>query len=360
MRVTIKDIAELAGVSKTTVSFAFNDPSRISADTRDKVLEIARVHGYVPDPVARIMSSKRIGTIGLLLPQSIPVAFGNRYLAQILRGLGAACETEQYSLTLIPPIEGSLDSSVRVAPVDGLVTLGLLPSTSAAATIRQRHIPFVAIDVPDDLGIPSVCIDDERSAYNLMRYVLDLGHQRIAILMLGARDHDPIIEGDAEPELYFSGAGERRMRGIDQAFREDDRSLESPDVQCIPTESTLDAGIRAGRLLFGIGSERPTAVVTMCDEVALGVYQAASECGVRIPLDVSVAGFDGIPEGTLLTPPLTTIVQPGYEKGEHAGRMLLSAIHGTSYRSGPMVIETRLRVGGSTAPPSKGQAHGPV
>jgi len=186
-----------------------------------------------------------------------------------------------------------------------------------------------------------------------MRYMLDLGHRRIAILMLGAReDQDPIAEGEDEPEMYFSGAGERRMRGVEDAFSEEGLTTESPGVQCIPTESTFDAGIRAGRLLFGIGAQRPTAVVTMCDEVALGVYQAASECGVRIPQDVSIAGFDGIPEGTLLTPPLTTIVQPGYEKGEHAGRMLLSAIHGKSSRSGPMVIETRLRVGGSTAPPA--------
>ncbi|MFW6234980.1 MAG: LacI family DNA-binding transcriptional regulator [Spirochaetota bacterium] len=351
MRVTIKDIAELAGVSKTTVSFAFNEPSRISVDTREKVLSIARQHGYVPDPVARTMSSKRIGTIGLLLPQSIQLAFGNRYLAQILRGLGAACETEQYSLTLIPPIQGSLDSSVRVAPVDGLVTLGLLPSTNAAATIRQRHIPFVAIDIPDDLGIPSVCIDDERAAYTLMRYVLDLGHRRISVLLLGSLDQDPIRDDDSEPEMYFSGAGVRRMKGIEDAFHEEGLSTRSPSVQCIPTESTFDAGVRAGRLLFGFGSDRPTAVVTMCDEVALGVYQAANECNIRIPQDVSIAGFDGIPEGTLLTPPLTTIVQPGYEKGEHAGRLLLSAIHGKAFSTRPMVIETRLRVGGSTMPP---------
>lgn len=351
MRITIKDIAELAGVSKTTVSFAFNDPERIGADTRERILAIAEEHGYVPDPVARTMSSKRVGTIGLLVPQSISVTFANRYMSQILSGLGDACEANRYTLTLIPPVEGSLYNSVRNASVDGFVTLGLLPNMDAVRIIQQRQIPFVTIDGSEAHGLPSVCIDDRGAARTLMQHVLSAGHRHVAILSLGHEESSPVWQEKELTGTHYSGISDLRLAGCEDALREVDLSMGMEQVPAEHVGASMEAGWRASAELLR-RSPRPTAIVAMCDEVALGAYRAADELGLRIPDDVSIAGFDGIVEGELVKPELTTLVQPGFEKGREAGSMLFSIITGTQAPVPPKVIETSLRLGGSVAAPA--------
>ena len=108
MRVTIRDIAERAGVSKAAVSFAFNDPARLAKQTRERILAVAEELGYSPDPIARTLTTKRIGSIGFLLPQGISVACKNPFLSQIIRGLGRTCQREGFSLTIVPPWTASL------------------------------------------------------------------------------------------------------------------------------------------------------------------------------------------------------------------------------------------------------------
>ena len=102
METTIKDIAERAGVSRTAVSFAFNDPSRLAEQTRERIRAVAAQLGYSPDPVDRTLTTKRIGSIGFLLPQGISVAFKNPFLSQVVRGLGQVCQHEVCSRSLLP------------------------------------------------------------------------------------------------------------------------------------------------------------------------------------------------------------------------------------------------------------------
>lgn len=350
MRITIKDIAELAGVSKTTVSFAFNEPNRIGTETRERILAIAEEHGYVPDPVARTMSSKRVGTIGLLVPQSIPITFANRYMSQILSGLGEACETNRYTLTLIPPLEGSLYNSVRNASVDGFITLGLLPNMEAVRIIQQRHIPFVTIDGSDEHDIPSVSVDDRSSARTLMQHVLGFGHRNVGILSLGQDESRPSWESEELTGTHYSGISELRLAGCEDALREVGLSIGSENVPAINVGASMTAGWKAASDLLRRGTP-PTAIVALCDEVALGAYRAADELGLRIPEDVSIAGFDGIIEGELVKPKLTTLVQPGFEKGRAAGLMLFNIIAGHPPVETRTMIPTSLREGDSVGPP---------
>ncbi|MFP4567027.1 MAG: LacI family DNA-binding transcriptional regulator, partial [Spirochaetaceae bacterium] len=181
-RVTINDIARIAGYSKTSVSFAFNDPSRISRKAREKILAVAGELGYVPDPVARNLTLGTHGTIGLLLPETIATAFQNSHLSQVVQGIGEVCERENHSLTLISPRRESLLEGVRSAAVDGLITLGLEPGTDIVELIRRRHLPFVTIDGQDGGGFPVVGIDDRAAAAAAMNHLLDLGHRRIAVV----------------------------------------------------------------------------------------------------------------------------------------------------------------------------------
>ncbi len=350
MKVTINDIAELAGVSKTTVSFAFNDPERIGEATRERILTIAEEHGYIPDPVARTMSSGNVGAIGLLVPQSIPATFANRHNTRILDGIGAACERYRNHLTLIPPMEGSLYHSVRNASVDGLVALGLIANEQAVRAIRQRRIPFVAIDGSQGDEVPSVGIDDRAAAAEIMRYVLSFGHRRIGIIGLGPEDGAagrPTFESTG---TQYSGIGELRLLGYDDALREVGLSLEDDRVLVRQTEADITFGETRARELL-TSDQPPTVLVTSSDETALGVYRAAEELGLRIPEDVSVAGFDGIDEGAIVRPKLTTVHQSGYEKGERAAELLFGALSGDGAVPAPVTIRTELRAGGSVREP---------
>ncbi|HKJ26448.1 MAG TPA: LacI family DNA-binding transcriptional regulator, partial [Anaerolineales bacterium] len=124
-KITIKDIAKKAGVSTTAVSFAFNKPDRLGAETVQKILEIADELGYIPNPIARSMTTGRTGTIGVLVPQPLPEALQNPFLMEFLEGVGEICTRDGYSLMLIPPLQGSLKRAIEYSAVDGFITLGL-------------------------------------------------------------------------------------------------------------------------------------------------------------------------------------------------------------------------------------------
>jgi DNA-binding LacI/PurR family transcriptional regulator len=330
MRVTINDIAKASGFSKTSVSFAFNDPTRISKDTREKIMKIAEDLGYVPDPVARNLSLKKVGTIGFLVPQTIPEAFANPYMSSILLGIGDSCQKHAYSLTVIPPLRDSIFDGVRSAAVDGFITMGLQPEMKVVQLIRQRHIPFVTIDGrPSEEG-PSINVNDETAAYEQMEYVLAKGHRKIAVLSLEIPD--------GSEEGVFGGVSEWRLNGYRGALDSVGLSIEELPVKYCST--TFESGGAAVREILATGY-MPTVFVCMSDVIAIGAKRELESRGIRIPQDVSIIGFDDIPEAQMVVPNLTTVHQPGFKKGRKAGEMLFSLIAGesTDYR-----VEYRCRL----------------
>ncbi|MFW5695057.1 MAG: LacI family DNA-binding transcriptional regulator [Alkalispirochaeta sp.] len=342
-RVTIKDIARISGFSKTTVSFAFNDPSRIGRDTREKILKIAEDLGYIPDPVARNLSLRHHGTIGLLLPEVISFAFYNPYLSQIVQGIGAVCERENHSLTLIPPIRESLMEGVRRAAVDGLITIGLEPGMEAVELIHRRHLPFVAIDGRVGGEFPVVGIDDRQAAAEVMRHVLGLGHRRIAVVAFGS-----------EPKLSTeSHVKTQRLAGYRDALSAVDAGLADKVIYAY-AESSHDGGRTAATDILS-DQHPPTAIIAMSDILALGILEAVNEAGLRVPEDISVVGFDDIPEARLVRPQLTTVSQPGYDKGRHAADTLMQLI-AQEETSRHIILPTTLVARGSTAPVPSGTA----
>lgn len=373
MRVTIKDIAEKAGVSKTTVSFALNKPGRISVITRDKILKIVKEMGYVPDPVARTLTTKRLGALGLLLPQPISEALRNPYLCEIIRGIGYACEARELSLTMLPPVNGKIIEAARRSFVDGILTIGVGAEHEVVGLLHNRHVPFVTIDgSPSDMTL-NVGIDDEDAAYRLMKYLTGLGHRKVAIFGL-----KPDIFGTASD--HFSLVSNERMDGFCRALREAGCALaERPEeIREMEAESgsgkTVSAsckshdgrnwaviasrvecsrsggGMAASIMLDGLSpQDRPTAIVAMADVVALGVLDTCSRMGIRIPQDISLAGFDDIPDASLCIPSLTTMRQPGTGKGRAAAEMVLDILDGLP--AVHRILEAELVVRDSTAVP---------
>jgi len=332
MRVTIKDIAERAGVSKTTVSFAFNDASKISKDTHDRIMAIAQELGYIPDPVARILTTKRIGTIGFLLPQAIHEALKNPYLFEILQGVGSMCHERDFSLTIVPPAKGCIADAVRKAAVDAFITLGVGPDTSILELLQRRRMPFVTIDGENSPDASNIGINNEEAAYKLMKYVLSLGHRKIAVIQVKAATLNL-------PEERFSLVLDSRVRGFDKALSEFNLSMYKNDVILYSAESSIEGGIEVAQKLLD-SEEKPTAVVCMADIIALGIYSVCRERGLQIPSDLSVVGFDDIPQARLMTPSLTTVRQPGYEKGLEAAKLIADQFDGKPIRH--VLLETEL------------------
>ncbi len=346
LRTTIKDIAALAGVSKATVSFVFNAPEKISAETRERVLRIAEETGYVPDPVARTLATKRIGTIGLLLPQPIEEVFQNPYMFEILRGIGRLCHAEDLSLTALPPVRGLLSQTVRNAVVDAIVTIGIGPDADILQLIRKRRIPFVTIDGSTAESVVNVGIDDEEASYVLIRHVLALRHRRIAVITFRAQSS--LAQADYE---HRSRTLDLRLAGFERALREEGLELRSPDIAVYSCGASMEA---AQEVASGILTDRPrpTAVVCLSDAAALGVYAACRRLRIEIPGVLSVAGFDDIPFSALVSPPLTTVRQPGYEKGFAAARAALDLLRGRICQDVSFPVELVVR--GSTGPAPSG------
>lgn len=321
-RVTIKDIARISGFSKTSVSFAFNEPGKISAATREKILKVAEELGYVPDPLARNLTLKKIGTIGFLLPQPISKVLENPYMNEVIIGIGQVCETHSVSLTLVPPLFGDIEQGVRRASVDGFITMGLEPKMKVVQLIRQRHIPFVTMDGNPDEEIPSVNIDDEDAGYTSMKAALAMGHRRIAVLNL---ENPQDTEGATVP-----GTAALRNRGENRALAEFSLTREAiTDYIC---EVSPQGGRRLARAIFEHRrTSWPTALVCHSDAIALGVMMELDSMGIKVPRDVSLLGFDDIPEAAMVHPRLTTIRQPGREKGRTASDMLFKLMAGEHF-----------------------------
>lgn len=331
-RVTIADVASAAGVSKTAVSFAFNNPDRLGQATLQRVLGVAHELGYTPHPAARALSTKRSGTIGLLIPQRLSTVFGNPFVSELIQGLGEQCDAHDLMLLLVPPLDGSLEHAVRQASVDGFISLGLSPEDSAVRMLERIGIPNVLVDSEGSTAHAAVNIDDEGGAEAAAKHVLELGHRRIAIVVL------PPVRAQKRP----TPSAARRLAGYRKAIA----------ASGAPEAVTAVAGISvaAGAQVFGslaTGKSRPTAVLAMSDMAAIGLMSAAQSAGLRVPADLSVVGFDDIPASAWTSPPLTTVRQPIVEKGRLAARMLIQRLSGKSVDS-PRPLRTTLVVRKST------------
>lgn len=352
MRVTIKDIAERAGVSKTTVSFALNDPGRISAETRKRVLDAVEELGYEPNSLARALATRRLGAIGLLFPQPLPEALENPYLCELMRGIGEVCEDHGLALTMLPPVRGKAEEAARRAVVDAVLTVGIGPETEVAKVLLRRHLPFVTIDATEGGPVPNVGIDDEGAAETLMSHVLSLGHRRVGVLQLRPEAWSP--EGPSS----YSPVSLRRLAGFRRALGRAGIELGGPEAPSVMAEGSYEGGSAAAEsLLDGPGGPDLTAMVAMADIIALGAIEAAKRRGLSVPENLSIAGFDDIPLAARSRPTLTTIHQPGLEKGVAAARLALELLEG-GHPEGRRLSAT-LERRDSTVPPPSGPRIGP-
>ncbi len=339
-RTRISDVALGAGVSKTTVSFAFNSPERVAPETVERIREVARQMGYEPHPVARMLAQRRTYTIGLLTPQPLASMFANPFFGSFSEGVARVAEAEGFGLHFISPVQGSLARAVNRATVDGVVAIGLSGDHPEIEQIRQAGLPMVLVDSSAFDGQGVIDIDDEHAAGQAAAHLLGLGHRDFLAIAV----EPPYQQTRLDPE----GVMGRRLRGYRATLAL--AGVELPDSAVLTSPASIHGGVSTFLAAWSAG-HRPTGVLAMSDGIAIGVIQAARRLGLHVPEDLSVVGFDDIELAALVDPPLTTIHQPIREKGEQAARLLLAGLSG---RGGTQLqslrLETHLIVRASSAP----------
>jgi LacI family transcriptional regulator len=335
MGATIKDVAERAGVSTTTVSHVINGTRFVSPELRQRILQAMEELDYRPNVLARSLRVGESKTIGLVVPDNT-----NPFFAEISRVIEDVGFNEGYSVFLCNS-DGRVEKeqayvrSLLSKRVDGVVFITAGGSTEPLKDLTRHDTPVVVVDREVPLSLADLVLLNNKMGGSLAtRHLLDLGHRRIACI--------------TGPSMLTPSAD--RVRGYREAMEQAGIAL---DPQWIVQGDFRPSGGEAGmRQLLGL-SEPPTAVFACNDLMAIGALHAIRAAGLRVPQDISLVGFDDIALAADLIPPLTTIAQPIAEMGEIAVRLLLSRINGKRELTQTQrhVLEPRLVQRESTAPP---------
>ena len=340
---TLATVAAHVGVSRMTVSNAFNRPDQLSPALRERVLETARQLGYQgPNPVARTLARGRTGSLGVVFDYSLTDALTDPAAAGVLLGVARECEARSLGLTLVPMLAGGGDEThVRTALVDGFVLYSVTRHDARLRAVQERGLPYVLVDHEPTEGAPRVNIDDRGGARAMVDHVVGLGHRRIGFAFGWSNPFATLAAAQANP-IYFVGA--ERMAGWRDGLEAAGLGAEAP-IGSGPAHG-LEAGRVAAHRLLDL-PEPPTAILAFSDLLALGAIAAAAERGLDVPGQLSVIGFDDVAAAATATPPLTTVRQAHDEKGAAAVRLLLDPDHDDDQ----LVLPAELVVRSTTAPP---------
>lgn len=182
--ITLQDVAKAIGVSRTTVSNAFNRPDQLSPELRERVLAAAKDMGYSgPNPMARMLRTGQTGAIGLVFSEALPYAFKDPVAIAFLQGVSQVCEQAKASLLIVPTLESdAAGQTIQQAAVDGFIVYSMPDNSEAIAQVLERKLPVVVVDQPSLVGIPSVGIDDRQAARIAATHLLSFNHKQLAIL----------------------------------------------------------------------------------------------------------------------------------------------------------------------------------
>lgn len=325
---TIYDVANLAGVSTTTVSHALNRPERVGEATLARVLEAIDELDFVPKEVAATRARNAVGRIGVLAPFSSYPSY-----AQRLSGVFSSCGP--HALEVVVFDHGSVADQVSpllsTLPIrgrlDGLIVMGIPLDDSAAERLTRRSLPTVLVD-SEHSAFSSVTADDHAGGYLIGQHLVERGRTAVAFVGEGQRSSD------------YVSAGQRRIAGVNQALSE--AGLESMRIE--RTTNNVAGGVDAAHELTA-HTLQVDAVVANHDTLAAGLVRGLRDRGVVVPDDVAIAGYDGGVVADAVG--LTTIVQPFEESGALASDLLIEAIDGQRNRR-TVVLGVELRTGTTT------------
>jgi DNA-binding LacI/PurR family transcriptional regulator len=345
-RTTLADVAAAAGVSVSTASLAFSGSGPISASTKERVLTAAADLGYTgPSALGRSLRSGRSGIVGVVIGDQLRRSFRDPVSVRVLDGLAGSLGPRGLGVLLLPATgeEGDTDDLlVSTAPMDAAVLLfGARRASPILSALQRRGIPVVLGEGPTGLGVPVVGVADRLGTALVIDHLRGLGHERIGVVTLplgGRRRCGPM--GPERRAEVDSPAPEHRLEAL-------------ADTGLVPVSiveasaSLVEAGTEAGRLVLDV-DDPPTAVLTQSDLLAAGVLLAARDLGLRVPEDLSVAGFDGLDLPWLAPDVLTSVVQPFAAKGAAIAEAVAAILAGEQPADVELPVE--LRIGTTTGP----------
>jgi DNA-binding LacI/PurR family transcriptional regulator len=345
---TLASLAAELGVSRTTVSNAYNRPDQLSPQLRNKVLETARQLGYPgPDPMARSLRTRRAGAVGVLLTEQLSYAFRDPAAVAFLEGLTLECDKAGTGLLLVPANPEAEDvAAVSSAAVDGFVAFSMPDDDPHLHAVLARNLPTVVCDQPDVPGVDIVGVDDDAAMGEIAQHLLGLGHRRIGVssMRLGRIRMDGPVDLARQESAHYH-VQRHRLAALRTACEAAGIAWDRiPVVERF--DHTVEAGASAAEELLRLDPGL-TAIIATSDVLALGAIRAIYARRQRVPEDVSVTGFDGI--RAALDARLTTVDQPVIEKGRHAARLLLDP--SASGRQRRVTVPTRFVPGATTGPP---------
>ena len=314
-KITIYEVAEKAGVSISTVSKVLSNKNGISATTRQQVWEAAQSLGFVPSLAARSLAGGKTGIVGLLVPYSPEQLFADPHLLGNIHGIEQALNEQNYNLLLATAQKehdpaSSYERLFRANYFDGVIVMETQESRQHELQHRlsQTNTPWVILGYPAGIAsCYSVYADDFQGGQLAAEHLLSLGHRNIAI-----------VSADPRPSAF-----DERLRGFEHAAKR-----YGPDLAHFPTfygDMTRESGYKvAGKLI----ETKPCAVFSLNDRMALGIMDWAAENGLEIPRDLSLIGYDDIPDASFYK--LTTVCQPAVEMGKEAVHLLFRLIEGGS------------------------------
>ena len=322
--VTIKDIAKIAKVSPSTVSKALNSRHDVSDETKQKILEIAKSHDFVPNVFGKNLKNKRTENIGVIFRRESRPLSGNPFYSRVLEGIEAELAINNYNLVLhlLPnDTNGSVPKMIREKQVDGVILGGAIHQ-DFIKNLKSRKTPMVLVDPKVTTNeFQQILIDNEHGAFLAIQYLIKKGYRRIGF-----------ISGDLERESF-----NERFVGYKKALKcyniaYDDNLVVTGD---------LEEGYEHTKKLLRL-KPRPEAIFATNDVNAIYGYKAAEDENLKIPDDIAFIGFDDIALAKMTSPPLTTIRVYKEELGSIAVRKLLKLINGEEDKISNTLVPVRL------------------
>ncbi len=328
--VTIKDVAELAEVSPSTVSRVINDDDRITADTKSRVREAMRELGYYPNEIARSLVKQKPRSIGLVLSRPADRAMANPFFPDVIRGIASVLQSRQYQLTLTAAEDysGEVRESLRLlrnGSIAGLIVMAARVNGKLLENLTAEGYPFVLIGrSQDEKEIPRVDNDNVKAARRMTELCLQHGYRRLALI--------------TGPEDYV--VSQDRQKGYRHALKAAGISFDPGLVY--RSEFTFDAGLKTAERMLAESNIEMDAVFATDDLLAMAVHRVARDRGLKIPRDLGLAGFNDAPLASMIEPALSTVRIPIVNMGEKAAEMLIKLIEKRKYSGEEIIVPAEI------------------
>ncbi|MCH6269122.1 LacI family DNA-binding transcriptional regulator [Neobacillus citreus] len=322
--ITIKEIAERANVSRTTVSRVLNNSGYVSEEARRRVLKVIKETGYIPSENAKSLRTKKTKVIGVILPK-----ISTETSSRLVKGMDEILAKEGYQILLAntnldPKKEIEYLKLLKSRHVDGIILSATNVNRSLVEEIYQLKIPFVTVGQYIS-GLANVVFDDYQASKDMVHLLMNKGHERIAFIGVDEKDR---------------AVGYLRKAGYLDAMKENSLTVEDCWVQ--KGEFNSESGYECMKSIIGHSKNRPTAVVAVTDRLAIGAMQFLTQIGLSIPADIAIAGMGASELSRYITPALTTIDFSMEETGREAASLMLEQISGGNYHEVMKTISYRL------------------